>query len=233
MSEGSSQRTVLVTGANRGIGLGLVRHYLEAGWRVIAAVRKPDEASELAGLGDGLRVLGLDLGEDESIVALGDELKRADESLDLLFHNAGISRNEAFGEWTSGAFDRNFRIHVTGPALLTQALFPMLNHGAKVVSLSSGRASMEWNQSPEDPLDAYGVSKAAMNMMTCRLAAKLKESGVAMVAISPGWVRTRMGGPEASSSVEEAVSKMAAVVSGLTIDQAGAFLSEEGEAIPW
>ncbi|MEM9236196.1 MAG: SDR family NAD(P)-dependent oxidoreductase, partial [Verrucomicrobiota bacterium] len=97
-----------MTGANRGIGLGLVRHYLEAGWRVIAAVRKPDEASELAGLGDGLRVLGLDLGEDESIVALGDELKRADESLDLLFHNAGISRNEAFGEWTSGAFDRNF-----------------------------------------------------------------------------------------------------------------------------
>ncbi|MDI1335765.1 MAG: SDR family oxidoreductase [Lacunisphaera sp.] len=235
--DSSADETVLVTGANRGMGLGYVRHYLREGWSVIAAVREPAKAQELAALveahPDRLTVLQLDLESDTSIARLGQELGAGGIRLDLLINNAGVSVAAAFGKWTAEVFDHNWRVNVVGAALVAQAVAPRLMRGAKLVNISSGMGSMQLNIGPDGPLDAYAMTKAAINSLTRRLAEKLKPAGVGVFALNPGWVQTTMGGPDAPTCVEDAVGQIARTIHELGPDKAGGFFSATGEALPW
>ena len=236
-SESSIVRTVLVTGANRGMGLGLAHHYLKSNWQVIATKRQESKTDDLCALvdeaGERLMVEDLDSSSEESIQQLGSRLVERGVQLDLLINNAAISIEEPFGGWTSKLFADLFMVNATGPALMAQALNPLLKEGAKLINLSSGMASMEMNINPDGALDAYAMSKAALNMISLRLASKLKARCITVAAISPGWVKTDMGGPDAPTPIDEAVEQVTRTIEELQLEQTGAFLSESGEVLPW
>jgi NAD(P)-dependent dehydrogenase (short-subunit alcohol dehydrogenase family) len=213
----------------------LVRHYLAEGCRVVATARAPREAHALQRLeleyDQHFMAVPLDVDSDCSISALSDLL--AETRLDLVFNNAGISAAQDFGQWTSRVMVDSFRTNVIGPALLAQALSPLLNRGAALVNLSSGLASLEFNLEATSGLDAYAMSKAALNMLTRHLAELLKPREMVVIALSPGWVRTGMGGENAPASVEEAVGQISTFVSKLDPRDSGGFYSPNGENLPW
>ncbi|MDF7824191.1 SDR family oxidoreductase [Pontiellaceae bacterium B12227] len=226
-------KTVLITGANRGIGLGLVQFYLESGWSVIACSRQPSAAKalqELAGQYDEvLRQVQLDVGDEQSIQQLG----QLSGPLDLLINNAGVSSEENIGQWTTAGFEQSFRVNAAGPALVVQALAPLLHEGAKVVNITSGMGSLALNINPGNGLDAYAMSKAALNAVTQRMAGKPELKGRIVICMNPGWIKTDMGGDEAPGTVEEVAAEMAGTIAGLTPEQSGQFLSAAGERMEW
>lgn len=227
--------TTLITGANRGLGLGFVRHYLLAGHRVFATARNPCDCGAFDELkrkfGHKLVTVAVDVSCDSSIAALPAVLQ--DEALDLVINNAGICPDENIGHWTAERFATSFAVNVTGPALVAQALVPLMKPGSCLANLSSGLGSIEMNINPDDGLDAYGASKAALNMLGRRLAEKLAPRGITVISISPGWVRTDMGGGEADLSVEESVRDVTTTIESIRPSQSGLFFSRLGEVLPW
>ncbi|QBG45885.1 SDR family oxidoreductase [Verrucomicrobia bacterium S94] len=223
-------KTVLITGANRGIGLGLVKCYLEAGFRVVAACRRPER---LEFEHENLVPLKMDVSDSASIRSAAECIRRDGIRFDLLINNAGICPLETLGEWTAEAFSQTFCVNATGPALVAQAVIPLMNSGSKLVNMTSGMGSLELNLNPRKGLDAYAMSKAALNMLTRRLASRLASEGIALYCVSPGWVQTDMGGAEAPVGVDEAASRIVKTIEQLSMEQSGLFLSENGETIPW
>ena len=228
-------KTALITGANRGLGLGHVKYCLQQGYQVIAAARRPESVAAFEALkqeyGERFERIALDCGCAESIAGLDKVL--VGRSLDLVINNAGVCHDENLGEWTTGAFEETMRVNVTGPALIAQAALPCMGEGAKLINVSSGMGSLESNINPGNGFDAYAASKAALNILTRRLAEMLRPRGVVVIAMSPGWVRTDMGGEDAPETVEHAVAKMHMALQGFTLDNSGSFVSETGESIPW
>ena len=224
-------KTVLITGANRGMGRAYVEHYAERGWRVLAACRTLANAEALSEGREAVVPIQLDQADEASIAALGEQL--IDETIDLAINNAGVSGEEPLGAWTADEFERQLRVNAIGPALVVQALLPRLGNRAKVVNVSSGMGSLTENPNLASGLDAYAASKAALNMLTRRLAEQLRERGVTVVAINPGWVQTEMGGPEAPTDTATAVARITDTVERLTPDQTGAFLNDDGSPAPW
>jgi NAD(P)-dependent dehydrogenase (short-subunit alcohol dehydrogenase family) len=226
---------VLITGTNRGLGLGFTRHYLERGCRVFATARNPAGCVALRdrreAFGDRLVLAELDLVREDSIADAVSSL--ADTPLDLVINNAGALVDETFGTWSAETFTRLLAVNTIGPALLAQALLPRMKPGSKLVNISSGLGSCGLGINPETGLDAYAASKAALNMITCRLAAKPEGEGRIVVACDPGWVRTRMGGPEADLSVEESVAAITAMIDELELTDSGRFVSRHGKTLPW
>ena len=226
---------VIITGANRGIGLGFVNYYLQNGWMVLACCRslKPTDSLQLLLelYSDKLQIEILDISEDNSIT---DFFKRiSPQEFDLVINNAGVSYDENFGTWTSTNFLKTFKVNAIGVALFSQAIEPLIKREGKLVNMSSGLGSIEQNINPEMGFDAYSMSKAALNILSKRLASKLKQQGVCVVALSPGWVQTDMGGEEAPSTVKDAVQVIGNTIENLTLADAGKFLSAEGKEIPW
>ncbi len=236
-------RHALVTGANRGLGLAFVRQLLAAGSHVVAACRHPGKATALnllAGEHPGrLHVLPLDVAEPKSHAELARELPlvrgEGDDGasrLDLLVNNAGVLHSgERFGHLSAANFDDSFRTNATGPLLLTQALAPWLADGARVVNLSSRLGSIALTTRFGTP--SYNLGKAALNMATVLLAQALAERGIVVVALSPGWVRTDMGGSDAELDPAQAVAGLLRVAEGLQPGDSGRFLDWQGESIPW
>jgi len=228
-------KTILITGSNRGIGLGLVRHYLQSGWQVVAASREPGKSGDLRALekehGNRLVLVKLDVASEQSILDLAPELNGLE--LDIVINNAGVLMDENLGQWTSAAFTTCLAVNVTGPALVAQALVPLMKPGSKLINISSGLGSLELNINPADGMDVYAMSKAALNMLTRRLAAKLEPRGITVISISPGWVKTDMGGDEAPVMVEDSVSAITGVFEGLTLEHSGRFFASHGEQTPW
>lgn len=231
----SALRTVFISGSNRGIGLGLVRYYLNSGDRVIAALRTSGKEEALRPLqaeyGDRLSTVGLDVTNECSITGMAASLPGA--GLDLVINNAGISVEQSFGRWSAPGFETNLRVNAIGPALVAQALVPLMKPGAKLINMSSGMGSITLNINPENGLDGYAMSKAALNMLTRRIAAKLETHPITVIAIDPGWVRTDMGGDEAPTSVEDSVTAMTQFIDSLTPAESGKFYSAHGKEIPW
>ena len=228
-------KTVLITGANRGLGLGFTRHYLGSGCRVFATARNPEDCAEFDALQrkftDRFTPLKLDTASEASIAALGRTL--SGEKLDLLINNAAILAKESFGHWNTESFDLAFRTNVTGPALISQALAPLMKPGGVIVNISSGLASCGLNINPEQSEDAYAASKAALNMITRRLAAKPALADVTVAAFDPGWVKTRMGGEEAELTVDESIGALTASIERLTPGHSGLFFGRGGDELPW
>ncbi len=229
---------VVVTGANRGLGLEFVRQLLARGDHVFAACRKPDEAQALSELRqshpDRMHVLALDLSDEASITTLPDKLGELTGALDVLINNAGVlPSGERFGTLKASTLADTFRSNVIGPMLLAQALTPLLEKGrdAKVMNLSSRVGSIDDCGSFSTP--SYRISKTALNMATCQLAFAMSPLGVTAFCVHPGWVNTSMGGTSAPLTPPESVTALLSVLDAVKPADAGRFLDRNGESIPW
>ena len=222
--------TVVVTGANRGLGLEFARQYKEAGWQVIGTARDPGDAEELAAL--GVRVMQLDVTSQDSVDKLAAEL--GDQPIDLLINNAGIfPRVGAIDAIDFDDYYRTLAVNTVGPVRVTRALLPNLRQGKlKIIAgLSSNLGSIAENT--RGNFYGYRESKAALNMFTKTLAAELGPEGFTCVVLTPGWVQTDMGGPSAPLTPADSISGMKAVLDKLTPADNGTFWSYDGSQMPW
>ena len=236
----ASQRS-LVTGANRGLGLEFVRQLLARGDRVVATCRHPGRATALNALvGEHpgrVHVLPLDVADPRAIAELVRELLLLDnddasDRIDLLVNGAGVLHSgERFGKVTAVNIEDSFRTNAMGPFLLTQALAPRLADGARVANITSQLGSIANTARFGTP--SYDISKAAQNMATALLAAALRERGIIVVALHPGWVQTDMGGAGATVTPTDSVAGLLRVLSKLRIDDSGTFLDWRGQPLPW
>ena len=225
----------LVTGANRGLGLEFAHQLLARGERVIAACRHPGRAlalTRLAGEHPGhLVILPLVLPDTRSIAELVREIATLDLRIGLLVNNAGmLAGGERFGAIEAKTLQDSFAANAAGPLLLTQALAPRLER-AKVVNLSSRMGSIGSSEALQSP--SYSISKAALNMATRQLAHALAAQDGIVVAISPGWVSTDMGGANAPLTPHDSVAAMLRTIDALSGADNGRFLSESGATIHW
>jgi NAD(P)-dependent dehydrogenase (short-subunit alcohol dehydrogenase family) len=201
-----TKRTALVTGANRGIGLAVARQLAELGNLVFLGSRDPgageDAATSLRRLGLDVTPIRLDLADAATIDAAVEEIEQSGHSVDVLVNNAGVLHEKPLLELTDEEIADSVAVHVTGPIRLIRAVVPNMvarGHG-RIVNVSSGWGSFaEGLGGP----GAYGVTKAALNALTVRLAKELP-SAIKVNAMCPGWVRTRMGGEGATRSPDEA-----------------------------
>jgi NAD(P)-dependent dehydrogenase (short-subunit alcohol dehydrogenase family) len=228
----------LITGANRGLGLEFVRQLLARGDRVVAACRHTARASELnqfSGEHPGrLKVLPLDIAEPRSIAELVREVGMLELEIDVLINNAGVlTPGEVFGGVEAKALSQAFGTNAQGPFLLTQALATRLSAQAKVIAISSGLGSIERTMRFGTP--SYNISKAALNMAVRLLGHALADRRIAVLALSPGWVKTDMGGENAELEVSQSVANMLKLIDALTFDPdlIGQFLGNSGDALPW
>ena len=216
--------TVLITGANRGIGLEFARQYKADGWDVVATVR--EHSPELDAL--GVRVERLDMRNLEAVAGFAERL----DSLDLLIANAGTygpkspESGEEGEEWLE-----TFAVNTVAPYLLAEAVLPLVERSeGKLIAVSTRMGSIEDNNS--GGYIAYRSSKTALNSAWKSLAID-NRGKVTCAVIHPGWVQTRMGGRSAPLSPEDSVSGMRKVIEDLTEADSGAFFSHDGSEIPW
>ena len=228
---------VLVTGANRGIGLEFARQYAETGWRVYACCRQPERAVELgrlAAVSEGrISIHPLDVTNATQIAALPAVL--GDQPLDMLINNAGVyGQDDAdFGNTDIHAWLHAFHVNAVGPLKVMEALAGHLVQGRRrvIACLSSKMGSMADNRSGGSYV--YRSSKAALNAIVVSAAVDLRARGITVVALHPGWVMTDMGGPNAQISVAESVGALRALLDGLTVADSGRFIDLDGSTIPW
>jgi NAD(P)-dependent dehydrogenase (short-subunit alcohol dehydrogenase family) len=222
--------TILISGAGRGLGYELARQYAADGWRVIGTVRDATARKRLQAL--GVEVQTVDVAQREQITKLARELKGT--ALDVLFCNAGISgkRDMALGSFDYDSWEEILRVNLLGAAALAEALLANVAAGErKVIAMMSSRlGSIAESSGMTLP---YSSSKAALNMLVKGLAATLRGKGVITVALSPGWVRTDMGGSGAPLAPEASVAGLRKVIAGLTPADSGKFLSHDGSPIAW
>ncbi len=229
-SGGSGGSAVLITGANRGLGLEFARQFHAAGYEVIATARKPEAADELNAL--GVRVEQLDVADEASVAGLAKRL--GDMPLDILINNAGIgARTRSLEDVDFGTIERIIQVNTLGPMRVTQALLGGLRKGDRkiIVNITSSMGSIERNTRGGGY--GYRESKAALNMFTRTIAAELRSEGFRCITMSPGWVKTDMGGPNARLTPAESISGMISVINSLTAEDSGEFFNYYGEHMPW
>jgi len=226
-------KTVLITGANRGIGLEFVKQYLEQGWQVLACCRAPQSATQLQSMAcSALKILPLDVADTYSIQALRGLLK--DQNLSLFINNAGVYGGpQSLEHVEEEEWLKVFRINTIAPALLTRALLPLMDRSrpAKLAYLSSKMGSIAENSSGATYL--YRSSKAALNQIIKSLSIDLANEGMLVAALHPGWVKTEMGGPNALIDTQTSVSGMRAVLEQLGSAESRGFYNYNGAEIPW
>ncbi len=223
--------TVLVTGANRGIGLEFVRQYAADGCTVHACCRRPAGAAALRACGAGVHPL--DVTDRASIDALASSL--AGTAIDVLVNNAatfGGSRQD-FGDIDYRAWEDAVRTNVIGPYRIVEALEEHLarSSGAVVAQISSLAGSIADNRSGGSHI--YRTGKTALNMVTANLARDLEARGITVIALHPGWVRTDMGGPSAPLGAPESVASMRRVIAAAGSAMSGGFFDRRGGRLPW
>ena len=222
--------TVLITGANRGIGLAYARQLLQRGDQVIAVCRTP--SPELEALrGQGLRIeAGVELTEPVAIAALAERLEGL--PLDVAILNAGVLESTRLEELDPESLRRQFEVNAVAPLLLTRALLPQLRPGSKLALMTSRMGSIEDNSSGNSY--GYRMSKAALNMAGKSLAIDLQPHGIAVAILHPGLVSTRMinFNPQGISP-EQAVQGLLARIDALTLETSGSFWHANGELLPW
>jgi NAD(P)-dependent dehydrogenase (short-subunit alcohol dehydrogenase family) len=238
--------TVLVTGAARGLGLELVRQYSAEGWTVLACVRSPARAADLAALAAGadgrVELHPLDLDDHGSVEALAARL--AGRPIDVLMNSAGTmgrgsfaAEGLAFGRFGSSDFDdwaQVLRINAIGPMKMAEAFVGHVaaSQQRKIVALSSVAGSIGGNRGGS--LYAYRASKAALNAIMRSLSIDLAKShGIRVAPIHPGWVKTDMGGSRADIDAVTSVRGIREVVARLDAERAGRFWAYDGSELPW
>jgi NAD(P)-dependent dehydrogenase (short-subunit alcohol dehydrogenase family) len=221
---------VLITGANRGIGLALARLFQGRGDRVIAACRQESpELVELIGKGAGRLEAGVDVTSDASVRALGERL--AGEAIDVLVLNAGILRGDDLDGVRLEEVEAQLAVNALGPLRVVQAIKPRLRRGAKIAAITSRMGSMGDNGS--GGYYGYRMSKAALNAMAVSLARDLRVAGIAVAILHPGFVRTEMTGGSGNVTPEQSARQLIERIDGLTLDKSGTFWHANGEVLPW
>jgi len=223
-------QTVVITGANRGLGLELARQLNAAGAEVIGTARKPDAADELRKL--GVRIEQLDVADAASVAAFAERL--GDTKLDILMNNAGVFlQREKPTTVDLETMAKVLAVNTMGPLRVSQALMPALRrgNGKMIMNMSSGLGSISNNSN--GAFADYRASKAALNMISRSQAAELKDEGFIVVVMSPGWVRTDMGGENAELSPAESVSGILHTLAGLEVGNSGGYFNHDGTELPW
>jgi NAD(P)-dependent dehydrogenase (short-subunit alcohol dehydrogenase family) len=222
--------TVLITGANRGIGLEYARQFSARGYKVIGTARDPADAKELSEVAD--RVEQLDVTDAASVAALARRLDGM--PIDILVNNAGIfDRGDVTVDKVDFAtMERTFAVNTFGPLRTIQALLPNLRKGQRkvIVNMSSQLGSIE---NSNGRWYAYRASKAALNQVNKILSVELGPEGFICTVLHPGWVRTDMGGSGATYSPKESVSGLITVIEKLKPSDNGRFFDFQGNPIPW
>jgi NAD(P)-dependent dehydrogenase (short-subunit alcohol dehydrogenase family) len=228
---------ILITGANRGIGLEMVQYSMEQGWRVFACCRNPNNADNLfdvAKQSNGqISVHIADMQELSTLQALSYELRN--DAIDMLINNAGVygSNKNKFGSVDADSWIQAFQVNSIAPLKMVEAFSEQLRMGKRklVACMSSKMGSMADNGYGNSYI--YRSSKAALNAVVKSLSIDLKEQGIITVALHPGWVKTEMGGPDAEISTRECVEKLFSHLLQLSIEDSGRFIDIDGSDIPW
>ncbi|AIU66250.1 SDR family oxidoreductase [Vibrio coralliilyticus] len=225
-------KTVLITGANRGIGLSLVKNYLAQGWQVHATYRSEKSSQDLLELeGDNLTCHPLDVTDYQGL----SEFANALPALDVLINNAGYygPKGYGFGNTDIDEWRKVLEINTIAPLKLVEALFPNLQKGQlkKIACLSSKVGSMTENTSGGGYI--YRSSKAALNSVVKSLSNDLSSQDFTVLALHPGWVQTEMGGPNALIDTQTSAAGLVEVIESADISRSGEFINYDGTAIPW
>ena len=217
--------TILISGANRGIGLEMTGQYSERGDEVIAVCRKSN--ADLDRL--GVQVIdGIDVTSDESVTRLAGIVKG--KTIDRLVNNAGLLERTSLDQLDYDSMERQFRVNSIAPLRLTAALRSNLADGSKVFIITSRMGSIDDNDSGGSY--GYRMSKAAVNMAGKSLSVDLKEAGIAVFLLHPGWVATDMT-QGTGIPVQESASGLVRTMDGLDLSQTGTFWHQEGYELPW
>lgn len=229
--------TVLITGANRGLGFEFARQYATDGWRVFAACRNPTAAGELRRLAQDRRgrltAVAMDVTDAESVRNAATQLK--DIAIDLLINSAGIAGvpGQKTGHVNYESWSQVLNVNTMGPLRVLESFSDHIAASERklVVTITSGMGSLTDNTSGGSI--AYRSSKAAVNMVMRSAAIDLAPRGITCVLLNPGWVRTDMGGPKAPLSPQESVTVMRNLIGTLGPDQSGKFYNYDGREYPW
>jgi NAD(P)-dependent dehydrogenase (short-subunit alcohol dehydrogenase family) len=232
-------RTVLITGAGRGLGLEWARQDLADGATVIATAHDPGASEGLrelqASAGDRLAVLRMDVADDAAVEGAAREIAGRAGAIDDLIHNAGVygPRDPVPLEGTPDEVRRVLEVNAVGPYRVTRAFLPLLRRGRgpRLLFITSRMGSI--GDRPSGGSSAYRMSKSALNMLGANLAASLRGEGILCLLLHPGWVRTRMGGEGAPVAPADSVAGMRRVVAAAGPEASGAFIDFRGEAVPW
>ncbi|KAJ8343246.1 hypothetical protein SKAU_G00305750 [Synaphobranchus kaupii] len=249
----SKCRSVLITGASRGLGLQMVKDLVKSSERpekVIATARMPADAKELQDLARNhscVHIVTLDVNSQASIDTAIQEVTSlvGNEGLNCLINNAAINIFSDLETVSGSEMMKTFESNAVSPLMVTKAFLPLLRaaaaggngmgiHRAAVVNISSILGSIQLNWGPGSTFKSYGyrTSKAALNMVMRCMAVDLQSDGILCMALHPGWVRTDMGGPMGDLSVEESIAAVLSVIAGLSEKDHGQFRDYKGETLP-
>jgi NAD(P)-dependent dehydrogenase (short-subunit alcohol dehydrogenase family) len=221
----------LIVGASRGLGLGLVREYLNRGWRVIATERRPGATAALAALAtDSLTVEALDIDDEAGIAALAERLTGT--SLDLLFVNAGVCDDPTvpIGQVSTAEFDRVMRTNALGAMRVVERLGTVVAQRGTIAVMTSALGSV--SSEPSAGYDVYGASKAALNRLMRGYAVRAGGDRT-LLLVMPGWVRTDMGGDQAPLDVATSVRGIADAIAARSGTSGITFIDHDNSVVPW
>lgn len=229
--------TVLVTGANRGLGLEFCSQYAAQGWQVIACCRNPQTATALKNLATQYPTMSMhalevsDFSQIEQLAIALDAI-----NLDILINNAGVygdSREHGFGTLDYDTWTETLKVNVQAPVKMAEMFLPHLMRGEQklVVAISSLMGSIADNGSGGSIL--YRSSKAALNAAMKSIALDIKVHGVGVLIFHPGWVKTDMGGENAPLEATESIAGMRKAIAAFSLTQTGSFINYNGAVMPW
>ena len=231
---------IFITGANRGIGLELTKQSLLKGNRVLATCRSDLNIKNLTALHqkftNQLEIFLLNVENENSIRSCFEKIEKKNLTIDLLFNNAGVMDWSDYANITHTSLEDIYKTNLIGPLLVTRNAVPFMrkNESALIVNISSRLGSIDLRGETQlGGAIGYQCSKAALNMLTKQTSIDLKALGIRVISMSPGWVKTEMGGANAKYEVEESVSLMLQTLERLDTDKSGIFIGEDGKEIPW
>ncbi|MDA8621867.1 SDR family oxidoreductase [Psychrosphaera sp.] len=219
-------KTAVITGANRGIGLAMATQLAQQGWEIIGVCRSDsDELEAIA----GMVISGIDVTDQEHLQQVKKIL--GDTKVDLLINNAGLLQDEKLGEIDYDSIRDQFEINTLAPLMVTEALLPNMSEGSKVALITSRMGSIADNES--GGRYGYRASKAALNAFGKSLSIDLKDDGIAVALLHPGYVQTRMVNFGGHITPEEAAEGLLARIDELNLENTGGFWHSNGEQLPW
>lgn len=217
---------IVITGANRGIGLALATQFKQRGDSVTAVCRKA--SNELKALGVSI-IENIDVTNADSISQLSQQL--SGKTINTLINNAGLLEREQLGDLSTSTIEAQFKVNAMGPLLVTDALRNNLHKGSKVIMITSRMGSMADNGS--GAYYGYRMSKAALNAAGVSLANDLKEDGIAVAMLHPGFVQTEMVNNAGDISADTAAERLIQRIDELSIETTGQFRHSNGDSLPW
>lgn len=217
---------IVITGANRGIGLALTKAYIGRGDHVYALCR--NSSDELNSLNAKV-ICGVDIGNPDSLSTSLEPLRGVE--IDILINNAGVLGRESLSDWDPATIDYQFRVNALGPLLVTQTLLPNMHSGSKIGLITSRMGSMTDNGS--GGYYGYRMSKAALNAAGVSLANDVKNRGIAVALLHPGFVQTDMVNNAGDVDTATAAAGLMQRLDDLDLASTGIFYHANGEILPW